>query len=60
MATVATRGQAEALGMVETKGYIAAVASTDAMLNPCRPGTDWERICMHICAWRCGLGSCCG
>ena len=32
MATVATRGQAEALGMVETKGYIAAVASTDAML----------------------------
>ena len=33
MATVATRGQAEALGMVETKGYIAAVASTDAMLK---------------------------
>jgi len=33
MATVATRGQAEALGMVETKGYIAAVARTDAMLK---------------------------
>ena len=33
MATVANRGQAEALGMVETKGYIAAVASTDAMLK---------------------------
>ena len=33
MATVATRGQAEALGMVETIGYIAAVASTDAMLK---------------------------
>ncbi len=33
MATVATRGQAEALGMVETEGYIAAVASTDAMLK---------------------------
>jgi ethanolamine utilization protein EutM len=33
MATLATRGQAEALGMVETKGYIAAVASTDAMLK---------------------------
>ena len=33
MATVATRGQAEALGMVETKGYIAAVASTYAMLK---------------------------
>ena len=33
MATVATRGQAEALGMVETKGYIAAVSSTDAMLK---------------------------
>ena len=33
MATVANRGQAEALGMVETKGYIEAVASTDAMLK---------------------------
>ncbi|MSR31592.1 MAG: BMC domain-containing protein [Gemmataceae bacterium] len=31
MATVTTRGPAEALGMVETKGYIAAIAATDAM-----------------------------
>ena len=31
MATVANRSQAEAIGMVEVKGYIAAIAASAAM-----------------------------
>ena len=51
----------EALGMVETKGFVGAVEAADAMVKAAnvqlyRQGIHRRRICDDLCARRCWCG----
>jgi len=55
----------EAIGMIETKGLVALVQATDAMLKAASVKfvgwkQDRQRIMLGVCSGRRGLGACRG